>query len=124
MALGQIDYQYAPWYPLERILYPAMSEFLAAWDKSREPQFAAFRIVGPAQSPHSHQLRDVLTRAGVPYWFYEGDSEAGQQLLRELALDDARLPVAVHYDGTALIDPSHAELMAKLDMRTSPDLQA
>jgi thioredoxin reductase (NADPH) len=125
MALGQIDYHlYAPWYPLERILYPAMSEFLAAWDKSREPRFAAFRIVGPAQSPRSHQLRDVLTRAGVPYWFYDDDSEAGRQLLRELALDDARLPVAVHYDGTLLIDPSHADLMAKLGMRTSPDLQA
>jgi thioredoxin reductase (NADPH) len=30
----------------------------------------------------------------------------------------------VHYDGTALIDPSHTDLMAKLGMRTSPDLQA
>ncbi len=125
MALGKIDYYlYAPWYPLERILYPAMSEFLAAWDKSREPQFAAFRIVGPAQSPRSHQLRDLLTRAGVPYWFYPDDSPAGRQLLRELTLQRARLPVAVHYDGTVLIDPSHQDLMAKLGIRSTPGLQA
>jgi thioredoxin reductase (NADPH) len=120
MATGQIDYHlYAPWQPAERILYPAISEFLAAWDKSREPASAAFRIVGPAHSPRSHQLRDVLSRTGVPYWFFEDDSEEGRQLLRELALDGARLPVAVHYDGSVLADPSHAELMTKLGVRTS-----
>jgi thioredoxin reductase (NADPH) len=125
MAIGQIDYHlYAPWHPAERILYLAISEFLAAWEKSREPESAAFRIVGPAHSPRSHQLRDVLSRAGVPYWFYEDDSEEGRQLLRELALDGARLPVAVHYDGTVLVDPSHAELMTKLGVRTSPDMHA
>jgi thioredoxin reductase (NADPH) len=124
MATGQIDYHlYAPWRPAERILYPAMSEFLAAWDKSREPASAAFRIVGPAHSPRSHQLRDVLSRTGVPYWFFEDDSEEGRQLLREFALDGARLPVAVHYDGTVLVDPSHGELMNKLGVRTSPDVQ-
>ncbi len=33
MALGEIDYHlYVPWYPIERILYPAVTEFLAAWD--------------------------------------------------------------------------------------------
>jgi thioredoxin reductase (NADPH) len=125
MATGQIDYHlYAPWQPAERILYPAISEFLAAWDKSREPTSVAFRIVGPAHSPRSHQLRDVLSRTGVPYWFFEDDSEEGRQLLRELALDGARLPVAVHYDGTVLVDPSHAELMKKLGVRTSPDVHA
>jgi thioredoxin reductase (NADPH) len=37
MAVGEIDYHlYVPWHPLERILYPAVTEFLSAWDKSRE----------------------------------------------------------------------------------------
>jgi len=72
LAVGKIDYHlYAPWYPLERGLYPAISEFLAAWDKSREPSFAAFRIVGPANSPRAHQLRDDLSRISVPYWSFE-----------------------------------------------------
>src|SRR5215471_9661296 len=49
MALGKIDYHlYVPWYPLERALYPAVSEFLAAWDKSRDPSAAAVRVVGGA----------------------------------------------------------------------------
>ena len=124
MAIGQIDYHlYAQWRPVERILYPAISEFLAAWDKSREPESVAFRIVGTAHSPRSHQLRDFLSRVGVPYWFYEDDSDQGRQLLREHALDGARLPVAVHYDGSVLVDPSHAELMTKLGVPTSPDVR-
>ena len=68
MALGRIDYHlYVPWYPLERGLYPAVSEFLAAWDKSREPSAAVVRIVGGAHSARAHHLRDLLTRGGVPY---------------------------------------------------------
>ena len=36
MAVGKIDYYlYVPWFPLERNLHPPVSEFLAAWDKSR-----------------------------------------------------------------------------------------
>ena len=60
-----------------------MTEFLAAWDKSREPSFAAFRIVGPAIPPRAHRLRDDLARASVPYWSFDNSSEEGRRLLRE-----------------------------------------
>ena len=124
MALGKIDYHlYTPWYP-ERILYPAVSEFLAAWDKSREPSFTVFRIVGPPRSPSSHRLRDVLSRAGVPYRFFEDDSEEGRKLLRELHMEGARRPVAVSNDGTVLVDPSRADLLGKLGFRTNLDVHA
>ena len=83
LAVGKIDYHlYAPWYPLERGLYPAMSEFLAAWDKAREPSFAAFRIVGPANSPRAHRLRDDLARSSVPYWSFEDTSAEGRRAWR------------------------------------------
>ena len=125
MALGKIDYHlYVPWYPLERILYPAVGEFLAAWDKTGEPEFAAFRIVGPAHSLRAHQLRDVLSRVGVPYWFFDEGSEEGRRLLRESGVQGSGVPVAVHYDGTVLVDPSHAELMGKLGVRTSVDVRS
>jgi thioredoxin reductase (NADPH) len=124
MALGKIDYHlYDPWHPPERILYQAVGEFLAAWEKSREPPSVAFRIVGPAHSPRAHQLRDVLSRAGVPYWFFDDGSEEGRRLLREYDVQGSGLPVAIHYDGTVLVDPAHAELMGKLGMRTSIDLR-
>jgi hypothetical protein len=117
IAVGKIDYYlYAPWYPLEQGLYPAMTEFLAAWDKSREPSFAAFRIVGPARSPRAHRLRDDLARAGVPYWSFDNRSEEGRRLLREHNLEGTPLPVVLAQDGTVLVDPSHEDLLATLGM--------
>jgi thioredoxin reductase (NADPH) len=111
MALGEIDYHlYAPWHPLERSLYPAVSEFLAVWDKSREPSSAAIQVVGAAHSARAHRIRDVLARGGVPYLSFDDDSDEGRQLLQELDLEGAPLPVAVYYDGTVLVDPSPADL--------------
>ena len=121
MAVGLIDYHlYNPWRPLERILYPAVSEFLAVWDKSREPESVALRIVGRPESVRAHELRDILTRVGVPYWFYDDDSEAGRRVLQEAGADGSRLPVVVYLDGRVLVDPSHAELMATLGVKTRP----
>jgi CheY-like chemotaxis protein len=38
MALGKIDYHlYDPWHPPERILYQAVGEFLAAWERAGSP---------------------------------------------------------------------------------------
>ena len=123
MALGKIDYHlYVPWYPLERVLYPAVSEFLAAWDKTRDPSAAAVRIVGGAHSARAHRLRDVLARGGVPYLFFADDSDEGRQLLREFDLERARRPVAVYYDGTVLADPSPADLMATFGFQTRPQV--
>ena len=125
MALGKIDYHlWAPWYPLERSLYPAMSEFLAAWDKSREPSAAAIQIVGAAHSPHAHRLRDVLSRGGVPYLAFDDDSYQGRQLLREAGLEGGPLPVAVYYDGTVLANPSQADLMATFGFQTNLEVEA
>jgi thioredoxin reductase (NADPH) len=124
LALGKIDYHlWSPWYP-ERILYPAVSEFLAAWDNSREPSYAVFRIAGPPLSPKSHEIRDVLSRAGVPYRFFGDDSEEGLQLLREHHMEGARVPVAVCNDGTVLVDPSRTDLMGNLGFRTNLDVDA
>jgi thioredoxin reductase (NADPH) len=121
MAVGRIDYHlYVPWHPLERILYPAVSGFLSAWDKSREPSFVAFRIVGPAHSAAAHRLREDLSRAGVPYWFFGEGSEEGRQLLRELQLEGVGVPVVVCRDGSVLVDPSHADLMGTLGFRPDP----
>jgi thioredoxin reductase (NADPH) len=124
MAVGQIDYHlYFPWRPLERILYPAVSEFLSAWDSAREPSFVAFRIVGPAHSPRAHRLRDDLSRISVPYSFLENSSEEGRELLREHHLEGAEVPVVVCRDGSALVDPSHADLMETLGFRPDPGVR-
>ena len=119
LALGRIDYHlYRPWRPLERILYAAVAEFLAAWETARPPGMAVFRIAGEPHSTASHALRDVLSRAGVPYWFHDAGSAEGQALLREAGT--GRLPVAVHFDGTVLAEPTYPEVAAKLGLPVRP----
>jgi thioredoxin reductase (NADPH) len=105
---------YNPWHPLERILYPAISDFLSAWDKSQDAPVVPVRIVGDQSSPRSHQLRDTLTRVSVPYWYYQLDSTAGRQLLAEVGVDSSRLPVVAFYDGAVLVDPDPAEVWRML----------
>jgi len=124
MTLGQIDYHLTkPWLP-EVSLYPAVGEFLAEWATSQEPVSTLFRIVGPPWGTRSHELRDQLARLGLPYAFYAEDSDAGHRLLREVGQDGSRLPVAVRHDGRVLVDPSHAEILQALGVKTRNDAQA
>ena len=125
MAMGKIDYLlYVPWFPLERNLHPAVSEFLAAWDKSREPSLSPSASSGRPSSPRAHRLRDDLSRASVPYWYFDHESAEGRQLLYEHDLDGTALPVVLARDGSVLVNPSHEDLLATLGFRTDPDLRA
>jgi len=132
LAQGQIDYHLlGPWsagrnpgtgrgfrFQRRPMLYRAVSEFLAAWEESREPATPAFEIVGPAHSSRAHRLRGVLSRIGVPYRFLDADSAQGQQVLREVGQEGADLPVASFYDGTVFADPSPADLLGALGFQT------
>ena len=110
MALGRIDYHlFDPWAPLEQILYPSIGEFLAAWNTSQDAPIVAVRIVGHQQSARSHEVRDLLSRASVPYWFFSPETEAGRQVLAEAGEDGTRLPVLLFYSGSVLVDPSNAD---------------
>lgn len=121
LARGQIDYHlYNPWVPLERLLYAPITEFLVAWESTREPTAVGIRIVGPQWSQRSHELRDVLSRVGAVYAFYRDDSPAGRQLLAEAGVDGSRLPVFLFFDNRVLVDPSNTELFADLGVATTP----
>ena len=123
MALGRIDYHlFRPWWPLERILYGSMAEFLSAWENTQPPAIVAFRIVGEPQSTAAHQLRDVLTRIGIPYRFYDADSPEGRLLLRQAGTD--RIPVVMARDGRVLIQPTHAEFTAWFGIPSRPPIQS
>jgi thioredoxin reductase (NADPH) len=125
LALGRIDYHlYRPWQPLERILYAPVSEFLAAWEGSRPPPIAVFRIVGEPHSAAAHRLRDVLTRAGVPYWFHPDGSPEGSALLAEVGAPPGKLPVVVHFQGKVLIQPAYPEIATLLGLPTTPPVGA
>ncbi len=124
IAVGQVDFHlWNPWYPLERILYPAVSEFISVWGRSQDAPVVPIRICGLRDSPRSHELRDVLTRAGIPFWFFEEGSDEGRALLEEAGATGGRLPVVVMFTGVVLEDPSNADVVSTLGMKTRPDVE-
>jgi thioredoxin reductase (NADPH) len=121
MTLGQIDtYLFEPWLPVGRFLDLPISQVLADWVPSRGRSFEGIRIVGPRWGTRSHELRDMLTRMGIPHGWYQADSVEGRRLLEEAGEDGKRLPVVVFHSGQVFVDPSDAELVAALGFGTRP----
>jgi thioredoxin reductase (NADPH) len=121
MTLGQVDYLlFRPWLPPEQFLYLPVSEFLAAWEKSRAPSAEAIQVVGRRWAARSHELRDILARVAIPYGFYPADSPDGRRLLEQAGVDGRRLPVVLFRRGRALVDPSDADLAQALGFGTRP----
>ena len=121
MTLGQIDtYLFEPWLPVARFLYLPISQVLADWVPGRGRAFEGIRIVGPRLGTRSHELRDMLTRMGIPHGWYSAGSAAGRRLLEEAGEDGTTLPVVVYHSGQVFVDPSDAELLAALGFATRP----
>jgi thioredoxin reductase (NADPH) len=122
MTLGRADYHIVrPWAD-DEMMYAPMSEYLFSWIREQEPNFELFRIVAAAGDSRVLQLRDVMTRFGMPFGSYPVDTEAGRNLLDEAGLDSTRLPVAVRYDGQTIIDPSLTDLARAIGVNVTNDV--
>lgn len=120
-ALGRIDFSVVKgWVTPEEWLYPQIQEALTAWTIAHRPGHVVYRIVGEQWAPRSHELRDLLTRNSVPFEFCAADSEAGQQLIKDLAIDVRRLPAVIHHDGSVQHDPSLADVAVAHGIGTRP----
>jgi thioredoxin reductase (NADPH) len=123
-ALGQIDFSILKgWVSPEEWLYPQIQEALSAWASAHRPRHEHVRLVGEQWSPRSHDLRDLLTRNGVPFGFYAADSDEGRRLLADHGLDATRLPVAIFFDGKAVVAPDDRQLAEALGVRTRPEAE-
>src|SRR4029450_11927555 len=128
-ALGRIDCSVVKgWVTPEEWLYPLVQEALSAWTVANRPRHVVYRIVGEQWSPRSHQLRDLLTRHGVPFELPPtgapsesppAGSERGQELIRQFGIDAHRLPALVRHDGSVLHDPGDAEVAAAHGITTT-----
>jgi thioredoxin reductase (NADPH) len=111
MTLGQVDYHLVkPWFPHSG-LYPAISEFLAGWARTRSTGFTMFRIVAPEHSPRAHEIRDIFARLEMPFVFVPADSDEASAVLREAGAEGMPRPVVIRHDGRVLVDPSNGELV-------------
>jgi thioredoxin reductase (NADPH) len=108
-----------PWDPPEERLYPVLDDLLESWKQGYRPPFEGLRIVGPRYTLRDHQVRDFLSRNNVPYvWLDPEQNKEGLELLSKSNLDDRKLPVVLFPDGSALVQPTQAELAAKIGLRT------
>jgi thioredoxin reductase (NADPH) len=121
IALGRADFHLVrPWAD-DEMLYGPMSEYLLAWSREQEPTFELFRIVASDGDTRTRQLRDVMTRFGMPYGTYSAGSSAGRRLLDEAGLDPTQLPAVFRYDGRVMVDPGLPELAAALGVNVTED---
>jgi thioredoxin reductase (NADPH) len=108
-----------PWDPPEEKLYPVLNDLLEAWQQGYKPPFEGIRIIGTRWSPLDHAVRDFLSRNRIPYMSLNPEQAPDAlALLKQKGIDDAKLPVVLFGDGTALVQPSTTELAAKAGLRT------
>jgi thioredoxin reductase (NADPH) len=110
MALGHVDYYVLrPWRSPDELFHRTVAEFLHEWSRT-SGEGKELSLVTDPWSRRGHELRDLLTRNGVPHGSYDSDSPSGRTLLRTAALAGEDRPVVVRFDGHAIVDPSNAEL--------------
>ena len=122
-AINVVDldhYLLKPWDPPEEKLYPVVDGLLDAWTATDRQPPREIRVIGHRWSARSYEVRDFLARNLVPFrWYLAEDAEA-QRLMSAAGVGDDKLPVVITADGTAMIEPSDAELAQHVGLATTP----
>ena len=91
----------------------SITEFLREWGSQRPGGFEPVQVIGTRWSARSQELRDLFARHRVPAGFYDAVSGHGRQMLRELGLESAELPVVVlrfAAERPVLVNPSNLQI--------------
>jgi thioredoxin reductase (NADPH) len=103
----------------DEVFNRTVSEFLFEWARVRATDSSELTLVADPHSRRGSELRNLLTRNGVPYVFMPAASAEGRVLLEEH--DAAGLPLAVLHDGRALVDPANPDLARAFGVDTTLD---
>ena len=116
---GIDHYLLKPWDPPEDRLYPVLDRLLEDWRAHARPTYEGIRVAGTALSAPSYAVRDYLSANQVPYLWIDIESDAPTRALAE-AIEPGltKLPIVFFPDGTALVQPSRAELAERVGLRT------
>jgi len=115
-------YLLKPWDPPEEKLYPVLDDLLDDWQAGYKAPYSGLRVLGTRWSPSSHQLKEFLGRNQVPYQWTDveiavPDKEVAQ-LIPNVDLKSASLPLVVLPGGEVLSNPEVDDLAARLGLRT------
>jgi thioredoxin reductase (NADPH) len=110
-----------PWEPPEERLYPTLDDLLERWEGAYVMAYEGVRVIGARWSRDFHDLQAFLIRNQLPFTALDIDKDAGaRRMLNVGNLDPAVLPVVLFADGTALVQPSPAQLAAQLGVAGEP----
>jgi thioredoxin reductase (NADPH) len=110
IALGRADYYVrmpATW--PDEVFHHTISTFLLEWATEQRRVPHTVHVVGAEWSGRAHELRETFQGCAVPHTFTLADSEEGRERLDRIA-PGAKLPVIIMPDGSALSDPTNAEI--------------
>jgi thioredoxin reductase len=114
ITVGKIDHWViAPEQAPAEEFHRRITEFLREWSSQRGGGFEAVQVIGEQWSARSQELRDLFSRHQIPAGFYEATSKRAQQMLHDLGLESAELPVIVLRFAAkrpALVNPSNLEI--------------
>jgi len=91
----------------------SITEFLREWNSQRGGGFEAVQVIGQRWSARSQELRDLFSRHRIPTGFYDATTRHARQMLHDLGLESAQLPVVVlrfAAEQPALANPSNLEI--------------
>jgi thioredoxin reductase (NADPH) len=110
MARGRMDYyalkpgRQSP----DEYFFRTISEFLHEWWTARS-QPREITLIGEPWSARTHELRSLLTRAGVPHHFLGAKSAEGAKVRERHGVGDPEVTVVVTPDEV-LVDPSNVDV--------------
>ena len=122
-AINVVDvdhYLLKPWDPPEEKLYPVVDALVETWRAVGQRPVDEIRVVGHRWSAECFCTRDFLARNSVPYRWYNIDDPEGERLLAAAGASPEDVPLIVTPDGTALRNPTEAEIAAAVGLTTDP----
>jgi len=125
-AINVVDLDYyllKPWDPPEEKLYPVVDSLLESWRAADPRPVPELKVVGHRWSARSSGVREFLARNQVPYRWYPTDEPEGRRLLDAAEADGMSLPVVITVDGEVLVEPSDADLAARVGLATTPSAE-
>jgi len=77
------------------------------------------KMYGTAWCPDCHRAKQFLSEQRIPYAFTDVDADpAGREVVERVNDGKLIIPVLIFEDGSTLVEPSNADLAAKLGLRT------
>jgi thioredoxin reductase (NADPH) len=125
MAIGDIDYYVLkPWIERDELFHRTIAEFVQEWSRRDPRNLREVVVIADRRSPRGHEVRNLLTRNGIPHAFRDRGSDLANSVLREIGDDAARTEVLVWMPavgGAALYDPTDTEIAEAWGIHTTLD---